>query len=342
MIKNDKPSITRKDMDAVLSCMVSEEIGPGAQGEQLIRELSVLCGGKRGLALAEYPRAIEIALRALGLERETPVVISPLAPAAILEAVMRSDLKPAFCDVRLDDGCLDPEKARHLAESEGAGALILSANFGIVPDAEAFADFPVPIIDDFSQGFPGEGAEDGYCGAGAYALFRFDPSAPLTCGGGAAVIAAKNTGWKRLKESLEMVDPRCIEMPDMNAALGLTQLKEMKEYRKRRLEIDDLFRKAVMKTKHRNFLMPEREAVFPLSFPLVVNSNAKEIIQYARKKGVEVRRAYEGAVVAEFESEEHPCPQAEQLALRTVLFPLYPLLAKGEVETVAKILATLP
>ena len=69
---------------------------------------------------------------------------------------------------------------------------------------------------------------------------------------------------------------------------------------------------------------------------------------------MEVRSSREGAlregarnaaVPDEAPDDAHPagaCPAADSLARRCVLFPLYPLLGDGQVEVIAKVLATLP
>ncbi|MBE3133215.1 MAG: hypothetical protein IMZ55_07060 [Acidobacteria bacterium] len=68
----------------------------------------------------------------------------------------------------------------------------------------------------------------------------------------------------------------------------------------------------------------------------------KEARAYAMKKGVEAVPAFSDTVAAVDEPLAEACPRARSLMLRCLLFPLYPMLAKRDVETISKVLATLP
>ena len=78
------------------------------------------------------------------------------------------------------------------------------------------------------------------------------------------------------------------------------------------------------------------------SFPVCLKDGMKETRQYALKKNVDTIPAFADAVAALDDGPGSQCVNARSLVLRCVLFPLYPMLGKRDVEAVCKVLATLP
>jgi dTDP-4-amino-4,6-dideoxygalactose transaminase len=68
----------------------------------------------------------------------------------------------------------------------------------------------------------------------------------------------------------------------------------------------------------------------------------KDVRQYALKKNVDTMPAFADTIAALEDSPAAHCANARSLVLRCLLFPLYPMLGKRDVEAVCKVLATLP
>ena len=81
MIQTYSTTIRRKEMDAVLTCMVDEKIGPGELNTKLIQTVKefIKCDG--AVALRSPAIALKYALKSLGLEVSSKIMISALAPA---------------------------------------------------------------------------------------------------------------------------------------------------------------------------------------------------------------------------------------------------------------------
>lgn len=79
------------------------------------------------------------------------------------------------------------------------------------------------------------------------------------------------------------------------------------------------------------------------AFPLVLTSSFKDVKQYAARKDIEIRPAFEGSVIdLKVEELSESCIKAKSLLLRTAHFPLYPRLTHSESAKIAKVLGTLP
>ena len=90
-IRFTKPTLTRKDMDAVLQTMVDEKIGPGEKKREFVKLFSAFIGSKDGIVLRSFSDVIAYSLSALNLEKGSTIALSLFSPK-IYEYVIKSYL----------------------------------------------------------------------------------------------------------------------------------------------------------------------------------------------------------------------------------------------------------
>ncbi|MFO8064998.1 MAG: DegT/DnrJ/EryC1/StrS family aminotransferase [Spirochaetota bacterium] len=335
-----RPSIKRKDMDSVLSCMVSDTIGPDRISKQLVEAVGEYLDRRKGIALREYPRAAAIALEALNLQPGSRVVGSPLLPALYNEVFEDLGLQFLPAEVAEPAPVITPETVQ-AAAPDGAEALIVDTTLGYTPDLEGLAALGIPMVEDVSQGLGAHTGERRAGTFGRYTLVGLEPEHIITAGGGALVLAAGRKEQSTLKSRGETLTPEVL-LPDVNSALGLTQMKEIERYVDRRRELAAQLSRSVSGSRHR---MPvqsgDGENVF-YSFPVILETGMKEAIAYARKHDVEAVPAFSNSILARRPELEEQFPTAHSYYLRCVRFPLYPLLRNSEAERISRILSTLP
>ena len=335
-----KPSIKRKEMDAVLTTMVSDSIGPGPESDRFASETSKYYGHAGGIAVRTPLEALRLALRGLEIPEDSRVVISPLAPGWYGEVFADLSLVPVFADVDPDNGCVSLGSIGHRLDSK-VKAIVVHYPLGLVPDIAGITDLGLPVIEDISQSL---GANDGesLCGGfGRFTMVSTEADGIVTSGGGAVVTGKSKRDYGRLRSLIgEAADE--IRMSDMNAVLGAVQLEHIERNLTARGEIAKLYQDAVMKTKHRMLVQRGDAENVHFSFPVLLEAGLKNVRQYASKKGGETLSAFENTVFQRYPDPEYPCPQADSLALRCLLFPLYPMLGKRNTESVIKVLSTLP
>ncbi len=386
-----RPTIRRRDMDAVLTCMVSDRIGPGALAQELASAVGSLLGTAGGLALSSYSEAIRCALEFYGVGAGTAVVLSPLAPAPYGEVLHRLGVEPLLADVDPATGVVSAAAVRRLLERKPR-AVIVHHTLGHLPEAEGFLELGVPLIEDASQSLAGYAPDRAPTLVGDLVLLSLDPSNLITAGAGGLLLARARKDWKALREFGED-GAGATRLADMNAALGLSQLRELGRFLSHRREIGTLFLQSISRTAHRP-LVPKGEGDYCYySFPVLVEHGLKEVRQYAQKKEIETRPAYadsllarigrpepeaagagpaaatqappgagvaagpqaagvqppasqgpdSGAVAAGMAQMPAPqTPEARNLLLRCLLFPLYPSLGRRNIDTISKVLMSLP
>lgn len=370
MIQTFSSTIRRKEMDAVLTCMVDEKIGPGELNARLIQTAKEFFSCAGAVALRTPAAALKYALKALSLEAGSGVMLSALAPLWQFSVVEELGYKPVVLDVQPESALVTSEIVSQGIQN-GGRALVLRESLGILPDFEGILALGIPVIEDISQSAGGivpeaaqgeeaakpapasEGEEDG--GApkaevkgkkagsfGIYAICSLEEKDVITAGGGALLMAAGRRDWPVLKSLAEGILD--IEMlPDINAALATVQIKEFARNEARRKEIYALYNRSIMSGKNKGFVRDVELNSTIWSFPLALNSGFKDVKAYAQKKDIEVRLAFEDSIIAaKAEELGGACKNAKALALRTASFPLYPRLGRSQVEKISKVLVTLP
>ncbi len=364
-------------MDAVLTCMVDERIGPGELNARFIQTVKEFFGCDGAVALRNPASALKYALRSIGLNPGETIMISALAPAWHYQAAADLGYKPLVLDVDENSGLVNAEIVKKGIES-GGRLLLLHESMGILPEIDEINALGIPVIEDVSKSAgayfptydennnPIEGRKAG--SMGVFSILGLEEHDVVTAGGGAVLMAPNRREWIVLKKFVDSM-PGTELLPDLNCALGWVQLKEFKHNELLRKKIFGLFQRACMSGRHRMFIrgsgavVPAAKGVAAVPkndgensegetydytstmccFPLILTTSFKDIKQYAAKKDIEISQAYEDSVMALKQDEiSSECIKAKSLYLRCVLFPLYPRLTHSQVAKIVKVLGTLP
>ncbi|UCF97615.1 MAG: DegT/DnrJ/EryC1/StrS aminotransferase family protein [Spirochaetaceae bacterium] len=341
LISLTRPTLRRKDYNSVLNCLVTDQIAPGPLNHEFSAALSKAIGVSGAVALISYRSSIHCAFELLELQEGDGVLISALAPRVYRQVIESRGLVAAVTDVDAERPLLSIDSVK---QKLGAGvkAIVLHYTLGSLPAGEELFELGVPVIEDITQ-VVGAGWGDQPCGSrGRVAVLSLDPGGLLTTGCGGALLCRDRRSVRILKEITSTGYSEEL-LPDMNAALGISQVRELPRFLQRRAEIGQIFREALMRSRHTP-LLAEGECV-DFGFPILVKDSRPEIRRYAEKRGVETEAAFKDAVVAVEGSTftvASAFPNAEQLLWRCLLFPLYPSLARKDVQLLGRVLSTLP
>ncbi len=335
-----RPTVKRKDMGSVLSCIVSDKLGPGEISRELTSRACHLLGHAGGVSLANGYLSVSVALDALGLSSADAVILPALAPALWLRVLRDKGMVPLVADVDIESASIDPGQVAGLVQ-KGAKAIMVPHTLGIVADIEALRPHGLPILEDASQALGGKTGETACGSAADVCLLSMDPENIITCGGGALVLArsrATATALKRIQESSPLYSP----LGDMNAALGIAQIAALESFVEVRREVAAAYAQALLKSRHAPLVQKIDADNVLSSFPVALSDAMKDVRQYALKKNVDSAPAFADTIAALEDSPAAHCGNARSLVLRCLLFPLYPMLGKRDVEAVCRVLSTLP
>ncbi|MDR0456042.1 MAG: DegT/DnrJ/EryC1/StrS family aminotransferase [Treponema sp.] len=352
------PTIRRKEMDAVLTAMVEDQIGPGERSRLLIQTAREHIRFDYALALRSPATALYLALKALEVQDGDGVLVSALSPRYYAQVFADLRLTPLYCDVSFSFPCISRETIEKAITAKPAGTqprcIVLHHTLGFVPDIASITGLGIPVIEDISQSYcpppaepdknaaPAEGQENAENRPvhGVFTILGLEERDMLTSGGGALLFAMNRKDGSLLRGYSNIPPEYCL--PDINAALAAVQFREAARNMERRREIAQAYTQASLRTKHKRFVSLDGIEYNNYAFPLVLETGMKDVSAYARKKEIIVESAFEQSLAGAGISDSVLCPASYSLSLRTVLFPLYPRLPSPDAQRVSRLIMTLP
>lgn len=333
-------TIRRKEMDAVLTCLVSEKLGPGEFYQRLTQQARELLEMDGAAAFRSPSIALVYLLRALDIPSGSGIIMSALAPSWQYRTVVDNGYRPLVADVYPESAVVDLDSVE-TAIKNGGRLLILHEPLGYLPDVQQYKSFDIPIIEDISASVGAYNGEIRAGLAGTFAILGLEDRDLVAGGGGAILLSALKRESVVLKKFADEA-PLTDILTDFNAALAYVQLKELARNMEARKDIHSMYVRSLMQGRHKTLAQQGEGSPSCYSFPVLLSSGLKEVRQYASRKDIEIEPAFTGSIADYLGESLEGCLQAKSLLMRCVLFPLYPRLGNANAVKIAKVLATLP
>jgi UDP-4-amino-4,6-dideoxy-N-acetyl-beta-L-altrosamine transaminase len=279
MIPYGKQNITEEDVAAVVSALTSEFLTQGPKIAEFEKAFAEYIGCKYAVAVSNGTAALHLCTLALGVNKESRVITSPITFAASANCVRYCDGEVFFADIDPKTYLLDINKVRQLLEKHPKGYFqgIIPVDFaGNAVNLEAFKkladEFGCWIIEDACHApggyFIDSNDKKQNCGNGHFAdlaIFSFHPVKHIACGEGGMVTTNDEKLYNKLIKLRThgiTKDPNLMHnndgswyyemqelgynyrLTDFQAALGISQLKRANQGLKRRREIAEVYSNA--------------------------------------------------------------------------------------------------
>lgn len=336
-------------MNAVLQTMVDEKIGPGERKKQFTASLCEALHRRYGLMVRSLFEALRISLASVGLRQGDTVGMSVLSPRIYQSACASLGLHVALGDIDPACGCLAADEAKKLVDA-GAKAILLAEPMGMIPHGQDYSQLGVPLIEDISQSIGSsyeltdqaqkkvERAGD----QGSLLICSFEEEDMISCAGGAGIFTSQKPYKDAWTDQLEGIR-KYVEMPDMNAALGIIQYETFDEQLEKRNAMYRAFRDSLMKTHHTLFGIGAIDyQVNGYGFAVFLDSKIEEVMQFATKYQVPTQKTFAGCVGSGKMDDFAHFPHAIPYMMRTITFPIYPFIAKDDQSLLSRVISHLP
>jgi perosamine synthetase len=326
-VPHSRPWLTGEDRAAVSAVLDSSMIAAGEASMAFEAEAARYLHQAGGVATPDGTTALFLALRALGIRAGDEVVIPAYVCDAVAKAVRWTRATPVLCDIG-HDWCVnaDTVKARL---SERTRAVVVVHTFGIVADVEPIARLGVPVVEDLAQAF-GASTPAGMAGGfGRLAMTSFHATKCLTTGEGGMVFSRDEgvvAELRKLKDSAYR-----LPLSDVQAALGLSQLRRYGEFLERRAEIAARYGQEI----HGRFTRPEgiSSRTMHFRYPVLLDGErVPELMADFHSRGVLVRRGVDALLHGDARF-----PASEHAFRRTLSLPLHPSMTHDEVDRVIQV-----
>ncbi|MCL2216611.1 MAG: UDP-4-amino-4,6-dideoxy-N-acetyl-beta-L-altrosamine transaminase [Defluviitaleaceae bacterium] len=365
-ISYGKQCIEDDDIAAVVEALKSDYLTSGPRVAEFENDLAKIVGARYAVAVSNGTAALHIAALALGIGAGDEVITTPITFAASSNCALYCGATPVFADIDGDTMLLDIDKVRE--KITPTTKVIIPVHYGgelcnMDAFAELASEYNLAIIQDCAHSLGGKTCGKAQGEYPGMQIWSFHPVKTITTGEGGAVTTNDENLYKKLlrlrthgitRDKNQLINdnaPWYYEMldlgfnyrlTDIQCALGISQLKKLERFIKRRKEIveryNDAFRDSPLKIQHTpKWSSPARHLY---TIRLDEKHRRREVFNALLAKNIGVNVHYMPAYLMPYYKSigysPGICPIAEDSYERMITLPLHPLLTDEQVGYVIK------
>jgi dTDP-4-amino-4,6-dideoxygalactose transaminase len=372
-----RPTISQEAIDEVVACLKSGWITTGPRVKQFEEDLKAYLSAPHALALSSATAGLHLVLAAMKLAPGDEVITTPMTFAATLNTIVLTGGKPVLVDV--EPGTYNMDVTRIEKAVTKRTRAIMPVHFAGLPvDLDPLYAIAkkhnLRVIEDAAHAIGTEYKGKRVGSFGDIQVFSFHPNKNMTTGEGGCVVTrdakmaddvallrfhgmdreAWNRFGKKGSQHYEIIAPGYkYNMMDMQAALGLHQLKALDGFIKRRTELA---------LRYQNLLAGWPQLSLPAApayshlhawhlYTPLVNPDAAGMDRDAFMQGLKDRNIGTGLHYRavhlypyyreQFGFKRGDFPIAESISDRIVSLPLFPTMTDADQDRVIAALADL-
>jgi dTDP-4-amino-4,6-dideoxygalactose transaminase len=360
-----KTHTTQEEIDAVVEAMKSGWLTMGPKTLEFEEKFKEFTHSQYALSVNSATAALHLALKAIGLQKGDEVIVPTNTFVATAEVVTYFDAIPVLCDIEESTHNIDATKIESLISSKTKA--IIPVHFAGQPcDMDEIRQIAkkhsLKVIEDAAHAIPSyyKGELIGGLKNTDITCFSFYATKTLSTGEGGMATTNNESYAKSMKINrlhgiskdawdrytakgswhYDVVDNGAkYNTTDMNAALGIVQLKKQRELRQKRFEIARKYTEAFSESKNIElpFVKEERESSWHLY--VIKVDNRDEVIEKLKESGVGCSVHFIPIHKHTYYKEkygylEEDYPVANRVFSRSLSLPIYPDMSDEEVEYV--------
>lgn len=332
----------------------------GPMHKELENELASFLGVPYISLFANGTLALVTALQALRITGE--VITTPYSFVATTHSLWWNNIKPVFVDIEPEFGNLDPDKIEAAITPKTTAILPVHVygNPCKVDRLQEIADtYGLKLIYDAAHCFGVQHQGKGICNFGDLSILSFHATKVFNTMEGGAIICHDEATKKRIDylknfgfagETTIMAPGINSKMNEMQAALGLVQLKHYDENIHKRKAIAETYRSELASVNGISVLPePENTESNYAYFPIFIDERrygiSRDLLYEKLKRHNIFARRYFYPLISEFSmykgldsANPSNLPVAERMANSVISLPIYPNLDLQSVERICSII----
>jgi perosamine synthetase len=234
MIPHNKPSIGLEESAAIAEVIASGWIAPGEKVKQFEQAFAAYVGAKYAIAVNSGTAALFVAMKAIDMYGDAR--IPTYACSALVNAAYIAELSPRLEDININDF-----NAPYIDsyDDDSTVNFIVVHTFGVPKEIKRKYKHPY-IIEDCSQAL-GSYINGQHVGLqGDIGIFSFGPSKMITTGSGGMLVTNNKDLADKARDYIDYdkhIPAFNFAMNDLQAAMGIEQLKKLPEFLRKRREM---------------------------------------------------------------------------------------------------------
>ncbi len=367
MIPIARPCLGEDEIREVRRVLESGMIAQGELVRKFEEEFASYVGSKYAIAVSSGTAALHVALISLGVGPGDEVAVPSYTFYSTASSVILSGARPVFIDVDIRTGTMDPgDLASKITERVRAVIPVHIHGHPADLDSirEVIGEKEIYVLEDSAQahGALYKGSKVGSLGeAGA---FSFYPTKNMTTGEGGIITTDDEYVYERARAIRDQGQVSKYEhhyigfnyrMTEINAAIGIVQLRKLDKFNARRKEIASIYTQELSGLVDTPFVAEWADPVWHL-YPVRVREKRDEAVNRLRELGILARPAYpmplqKQPVMSKLANREYnylhvlfegldyseiETPNAEKLTKELLYLPIYSCMKDEEVEEVVE------
>ena len=346
------------------------------QGPKVAEFENAICkytGAKYAVAVSNATAGLHIVMLALDIKSGDEVITSPITFIASANCALYVGASPKFVDIDSNTACIDVDKVEQAITQKTK--VIIPVHFAgqscDMKEIKAIADkHNLFVVEDSAHAIGSDYLEKkvGSCEFSDMSIFSFHPVKNMTTGEGGIITTNNEKLYKKLlllRSHGMTKDPKILtkndgpwyyemhefgfnyRLTDIQASLGISQLKKIEKFKKRRREIVEFYKKSFLSDERFSFLEEKNYAnsCFHL-FPLLINFDKikiskKDLFLKLQENGLHLQIHYipvhlQPFYKSKFGFKEGDFPNAEEYYKKTISLPVYFGLSDGDLSVVVQ------
>jgi len=369
-----RPLISQAAIDDVVACLKSGWITTGPRVAQFTEALQTYFNAPYALPLTSATAGLHLALLAMDLKPGDEVITTPLTFAATLNTIVLAGGKPVLVDI--DPHTLNMDMNRLEEAITEHTRVIVPVHFAGLPvDLDVLYDlaarFGLRVLEDAAHAIGTEYKGKRIGSFGDTQVFSFHPNKNMTTGEGGCVVTRDQPladqisrlrfhgidrqAWNRYGKSgsqdYEIVMPGFkYNMMDIQAAIGIYQLKELNSFIARRNELAGRYQEAL--SDWPQWTLPQRpdydhlhswHIYTPLINEDIAGMDRNEFMQAMKERNIGTGLHYRAVHLYPYYRQAFgyklgDFPHAEDVCERIVSLPLFPGMTDAEHDRVLDVM----
>lgn len=365
--------IDKKDAAEVVKALRSDFVTQGPKVAEFERSLAGYCGAKYAVALSSGTAALHIACLAAGLNPGDEAITAPLTFAATANSILYTGAKPVFADIDPETGNIDAaEIIKKITKKTKA---ILPVHFAGLPcDVTKIAKIArkrsVIVIEDACHALGAQykykerWVRIGSCLHSDMAIFSFHPVKSITTGEGGAILTNRKDIYDKLvilrnhgitKDNSKFTNKNIKNMAwyyemvslgfnyritDIQCALGMSQLRKLEMFIRRRREIAGIYNKEFSNMSRIQLPPDEKSSRSAWHLYYIRVNNRANVFRTLQKNGLGVQvhyiPVYFHPYYRELGYKKGICPNAEDFYKKTISIPIYYSMSNEDIKYVVQ------
>lgn len=342
MIPHSSCSITSDDFGYIDQIIKMNHVGSGDLVKQFKESLKNGFGGEGVVLTNSGTYAIELALTQLksGEPGKREVIVSAYTCPSVVNAIIRTGLQPVLADVMTDSMNICTDSVQEKFNSNTL--TVISTHIAGRPDqCHVIEELEIPWISDCCQAVGAELNGKPLTRYGAFSIISFGSTKPFTTGSGGALIVNDVAFLKNIEKQVkvelspdeylnggyQVTDGQ--NFSDLNAGLGLSQLRKFPAFLKQRLKICSLYTEELLKS---NLVKPNENIGNGYRY-YFLSDEADRWINHFRQNGIDARGSISHDI-SQYFSEFKKFINVRNNASRLVSIPVHPMMNEDDVEKV--------